>query len=70
MCVWCVVYYSGGLVFFGRYFCVVGRAEFGRILWILSPLFLEIYCGSFYSDFVGIFWGLVEISITAYSYEF
>jgi len=49
---------------------VVGRAEFVEILWILSPLFLEIYCGSFYSDFVGIFWGLVEISITAYSYEF
>ena len=49
---------------------MVGRAEFGKILWILSPLFLEIYCGSFYSVFVGIFWGLVEISITAYSYEF
>ena len=49
---------------------MVRRAEFGKILCILSPLFLEIYCGSFYSDFVGIFWGFVEISITAYSYEF
>jgi hypothetical protein len=49
---------------------VVGRAEFGKILWILSPPIFGDLLWKFLLGFCGYFLGLVEISITAYSYEF